>query len=76
MILQNDKLELYTTSIVRLLEAQPNLIDHVPSLGYIPKLCLQLNAHSNVSIPLAAVTILHELSSNEVNESRCVRKIK
>lgn len=63
---QCDKLELYTTSIVRLLEAQPNLCDHVPSLGYIPKLCLQLSSQSNPNVPVAAITILHQLSVNEV----------
>ncbi|XP_065200940.1 dnaJ homolog subfamily C member 13 isoform X2 [Planococcus citri] len=68
---QHDKLELFTTSVIRLLESQPNLSDHVPSLGYIPKLCLQLSSHSNCNIPLSAITILHQLSLSEV----CVNSI-
>lgn len=78
---QSDKLELYTTSVIRLLEAQPNLCDHIPSLGYIPKLCLQLSSQSNPNVPLAAVTILHQLSLNEacincVCQTECLGPMK
>jgi len=66
LLFQNDKLEIVTTSIVKLLEAQPHLSDQVPALGHIPRLCFQLSLLSNPEVPKSVLMILHQLSLNEV----------
>lgn len=79
MSFQNDKLEIITLSIVKLLEVQPHLSDQVPALGHIPRLCFQLSLLSNPDVPKSVLMILHQLSLNEVNLDYflyCLQKFK
>ncbi|XP_049787278.1 dnaJ homolog subfamily C member 13 [Schistocerca cancellata] len=60
-------LELATSALVCLLQAQPALADHVPALGHIPRICHQIVAQLQQSaVPRAAIRILHQLATSEV----------
>lgn len=54
-------LDISTTALVLLLNAQPNLADSVPVLGHIPKFFRQLSVQ-----PKSALTVLHQLSLSDV----------
>uniref|UniRef100_A0A182NJR4 J domain-containing protein n=1 Tax=Anopheles dirus TaxID=7168 RepID=A0A182NJR4_9DIPT len=58
--IDKDVLDLATTALVLLLNAQPNLADSIPVLGHIPKFFRQLSVQ-----PKSALTVLHQLSLSE-----------
>ncbi|CAH0774017.1 unnamed protein product [Bemisia tabaci] len=61
-----EMLNVMTTAVVNLLQAQPNLADQVPALGHIPRICLHLNSTKSVSVPKSVIRILHQLALSEV----------
>ncbi|CAG2054418.1 unnamed protein product [Timema podura] len=77
-----DLLELATSALVSLLQAQPALADQVPSLGHIPRLCRQMvlcKQHNDV--PKAAILVLHQLATSEVciqamGHTECINPLK
>ncbi|XP_066599154.1 dnaJ homolog subfamily C member 13 isoform X2 [Prorops nasuta] len=77
-----DMLELTTQALVCLLQAQPNLADHVPSLGHIPRLCRQMAVHNGQpSIYKTAILILHQLALSEICissicQTECISPLK
>ncbi|XP_050098670.1 dnaJ homolog subfamily C member 13 isoform X1 [Anopheles aquasalis] len=69
-------LDLATTGLVLLLNAQPNLADSVPVLGHIPKFFRQLSVQ-----PKSALTVLHQLSLSEIcvsaiSQTECIPSLK
>lgn len=64
-LFQVDMLEIATNALVALLQAQPTLGNHVPSLGYVPRLIKQMTQIHSSAIP-RAVLMLHQLALNEV----------
>lgn len=62
--LDSNLLDLISKCLLGLLQAQPNLIDLVPSLGHIPKLCCQLTS-SPLPVSKSIVATLHILSLSE-----------
>uniref|UniRef100_A0A182Y246 J domain-containing protein n=1 Tax=Anopheles stephensi TaxID=30069 RepID=A0A182Y246_ANOST len=71
-----DVLDLATTALVLLLNAQPNLADAVPVLGHIPKFFRQLSVQ-----PKSALTVLHQLSLSEIcvsaiSQTECIPSLK
>ncbi|XP_050073180.1 dnaJ homolog subfamily C member 13 [Anopheles maculipalpis] len=71
-----DVLDLATTALVLLLNAQPNLADTVPVLGHIPKFFRQLSVQ-----PKSALTVLHQLSLSEIcvsaiSQTECIPSLK
>lgn len=58
---EKESLELSTTALIALLNAQPNLADAIPVLGHIPKFFTQLSIQ-----PKSALKVLHQLSLSEV----------
>nr|CAD7257437.1 unnamed protein product [Timema shepardi] len=64
-----DLLELATSALVSLLQAQPALADQVPSLGHIPRLCRQMvSCKQHSDVPKAAILVLHQLATSEVRD--------
>lgn len=59
-------LEMATNALVALLQAQPALANHVPSLGHVPRLLKQMTQLHSSAIPRAAIMMLHQLALNEV----------
>ncbi|XP_053672781.1 dnaJ homolog subfamily C member 13 [Anopheles nili] len=71
-----DVLDLATTALVLLLNAQPNLADSIPVLGHIPKFFRQLSVQ-----PKSALTVLHQLSLSEIcvsaiSQTECIPSLK
>jgi DnaJ family protein C protein 13 len=65
-------LEIGTTALCSLLQAQPALLDLVPSMGHIPRLFRQMGSNVRQTIvPKSAILILNSLS----NSSICVAAI-
>ncbi|XP_058835825.1 dnaJ homolog subfamily C member 13 isoform X1 [Topomyia yanbarensis] len=69
-------LDISTTALVLLLNAQPNLSDSVPVLGHIPKFFRQLSVQ-----PRSALTVLHQLSLSEIcvsaiSQTDCIPALK
>ncbi|KFB50438.1 AGAP005771-PA-like protein [Anopheles sinensis] len=69
-------LDLATTALVLLLNAQPNLADSIPVLGHIPKFFRQLSVQ-----PKSALTVLHQLSLSEIcvsaiSQTECIPSLK
>ncbi|XP_065077705.1 dnaJ homolog subfamily C member 13 isoform X2 [Ochlerotatus camptorhynchus] len=69
-------LEISTTALVLLLNAQPNLADSVPVLGHIPKFFRQLSVQ-----PKSALTVLHQLSLSDIcvsaiSQTDCIPALK
>ncbi|XP_029728722.2 dnaJ homolog subfamily C member 13 isoform X2 [Aedes albopictus] len=69
-------LDISTTALVLLLNAQPNLADSVPVLGHIPKFFRQLSVQ-----PKSALTVLHQLSLSEIcvsaiSQTDCILALK
>lgn len=64
-----DFLEMATNALCALLQAQPALLDMVPSMGHIPRLCRQMGCNiRQVSVPKASIQILHALSNSTVSK--------
>ncbi|XP_013794496.1 LOW QUALITY PROTEIN: dnaJ homolog subfamily C member 13-like [Limulus polyphemus] len=61
-------LEMVTTALVSLLQAQPTLLDQVPALGHIPRLLKTVDAQDD-AIPKSCLLILHQLANSEA----CIR---
>ncbi|XP_046663118.1 LOW QUALITY PROTEIN: dnaJ homolog subfamily C member 13-like [Homalodisca vitripennis] len=61
-----DLLEVVVTALVNLLQSHPMLADQVPSLGYIPRLCVLLHSHHPPQACHAILRILHQLSISDV----------
>lgn len=59
---QKEVLDVSTSALVSLLNAQPNLADAIPVLGHIPKFFRQLSIQ-----PKSALTVLHQLSLSDVS---------
>ncbi|KAI5693331.1 hypothetical protein M8J75_013933 [Diaphorina citri] len=73
-------LDLISKCLLGLLQAQPNLIDLVPSLGHIPRLCCQLSS-SPLPVSKSIVATLHILSLSEacvgsMSQVDCIGPIK
>lgn len=66
-MLQTELLEMGTTALCSLLQAQPALLDLVPSMGHIPRLCRQMGASRQVAVPKSAIQILNALSLSTVS---------
>lgn len=65
--LQVEHLEMSTAALCALLQVQPALLDLVPSMGHIPRLCHQMGANvRQLAIPKAAILILNSLSLSSV----------
>ncbi|XP_055621008.1 dnaJ homolog subfamily C member 13 isoform X2 [Toxorhynchites rutilus septentrionalis] len=69
-------LDISTTALVLLLNAQPNLADSVPVLGHIPKFFRQLSIQ-----PKSALAVLHQLSLSEIcvsaiSQTDCILALK
>ncbi|KAJ4448169.1 DnaJ sub C member 13, partial [Periplaneta americana] len=63
-----------TSALVCLLQAQPALADHVPSLGHIPQLCKQMVIHRQQGAVIrAAILVLHQLATSEALEADMVQ---
>nr|CAD7257436.1 unnamed protein product [Timema shepardi] len=77
-----DLLELATSALVSLLQAQPALADQVPSLGHIPRLCRQMvSCKQHSDVPKAAILVLHQLATSEVciqamGHTECINPLK
>ncbi|XP_069681979.1 dnaJ homolog subfamily C member 13 isoform X2 [Periplaneta americana] len=71
-----------TSALVCLLQAQPALADHVPSLGHIPQLCKQMVIHRQQGAVIrAAILVLHQLATSEVciqamGHTECISPLK
>lgn len=58
-----------TSAVCALLQAQPALLDLVPSMGHIPRLCHQMGANvRQLAVPKAAILILNSLSLSSVSK--------
>ncbi|XP_017781227.1 PREDICTED: dnaJ homolog subfamily C member 13 [Nicrophorus vespilloides] len=58
-----DLLEMATKALCLLLQAQPALLELIPSMGYIPRLCKQIGSNvRQISVPKAGIQILNSLS--------------
>uniref|UniRef100_A0A182WKY9 J domain-containing protein n=1 Tax=Anopheles minimus TaxID=112268 RepID=A0A182WKY9_9DIPT len=74
--MDKDVLDLATTALVLLLNAQPNLADAIPVLGHIPKFFRQLSVQ-----PKSALTVLHQLALSEIcvsaiSQTECIPSLK
>lgn len=57
-----------TTALCCLLTAQPALLDLIPSMGQIPRLCRQMGGNVRQAVvPKSAIQILNALSSSNVS---------
>lgn len=80
--IDSDTLELSTQALVCLLQAQPTLADHVPSLGHIPRLCRQMAIQNGQpTVYKAAILILHQLAASEtcvssISQTECINPLK
>ncbi|XP_065167125.1 dnaJ homolog subfamily C member 13 isoform X2 [Atheta coriaria] len=77
-----DFLEMATNALCALLQAQPALLDMVPSMGHIPRLCRQMGCNiRQVSVPKASIQILHALSNSTIcitaiAQTECMHALK
>ncbi|XP_023012432.2 receptor mediated endocytosis 8 isoform X1 [Leptinotarsa decemlineata] len=75
-------LELCTTSLCSLLQAQPALLDLIPSMGHIPRLCRQMGSNiRQVVVPKSAISILNSLSMSNIcigalAQTECMHPLK
>ncbi|KAF5295196.1 hypothetical protein FQA39_LY13201 [Lamprigera yunnana] len=75
-------LEMGTNAACALLQAQPSLLDLIPSMGYIPRLCRQMGSNlKQAVVPKCAISILHIFSLNSlcitaVAQSDCMYPLK
>lgn len=64
-------LDLSTTALCALLQAQPALLDLIPSMGHIPRLCRQMGSNvRQIAVPKSAICILNSLSMSNVSTRR------
>lgn len=57
-----------TAALCALLHAQPALLDLIPSMGHIPRLCNQMSKNvRRVYVPKASIEIMNLLSKNDVS---------
>ncbi|XP_055697619.1 dnaJ homolog subfamily C member 13 isoform X2 [Phlebotomus papatasi] len=73
---QKEVLDVSTSALVSLLNAQPNLADAIPVLGHIPKFFRQLSIQ-----PKSALTVLHQLSLSDIcvaaiAQTECIESLK
>ncbi|GJQ87934.1 putative dnaJ homolog subfamily C member [Trypoxylus dichotomus] len=77
-----EQLEMSTTALCALLQAQPTLSDLVPAMGHIPRLCRQMGTNiRQICVPKSAIQILHALSNNNIcvsaiAQSDCMHPLK
>ncbi|XP_072378328.1 dnaJ homolog subfamily C member 13 [Diabrotica undecimpunctata] len=75
-------LELCTTALCALLQSQPALLDLVPSMGHIPRLCRQMGSNiRQIVVPKSAICILNSLSMSTIcvsaiAQSDCMHPLK
>ncbi|CAG9764959.1 unnamed protein product [Ceutorhynchus assimilis] len=75
-------LELTTNALCALLQAQPALLDLIPSFGHIPRICKQMGSNiRQIAIPKAAILILKALSMSNlcvgaIAETQCMHPLK
>ncbi|XP_023317683.1 dnaJ homolog subfamily C member 13 isoform X2 [Trichogramma pretiosum] len=80
--MESETLDLATQGLICLLQSQPSLADHVPSFGYIPRLCRQMSVQSaQTFVYKAAILILHQLANSEIcitsmSQTECIRPLK
>lgn len=77
-----ETLELGTSALCALLQSQPALLDLIPSMGHIPRLCRQMGSNVRQKIvPKSAIQILNSLSMSNIcvgaiAESECMHPLK
>ncbi|KAJ8925386.1 hypothetical protein NQ315_009217 [Exocentrus adspersus] len=60
-------LEISTTALCALLQAQPALLDLIPPMGHIPRLCRQMGSNiRQIAVPKSAICILNSLSMSNI----------
>lgn len=64
--INSEQLEVCTTALCALLQAQPALLELVPALGHIPKLCRQLSNKQQSVVCKSALLIVNALSYSSV----------
>lgn len=68
IIFQVELLDLCTSALCALLQNQPALLELIPSMGHIPRLCRQLGSNiRQLVVPKSAICILNSLSMNTVS---------
>ncbi|KAG5881132.1 hypothetical protein JTB14_020836 [Gonioctena quinquepunctata] len=78
----SELLELCTTALCSLLHAQPALLDLIPSMGHIPRLCRQMGSNiRQVAVPKSAISILNSLSMSNIcigaiAQTECMHPLK
>ncbi|KAF7280153.1 hypothetical protein GWI33_006329 [Rhynchophorus ferrugineus] len=62
-----DLLELGTNALCALLHTQPALLDTIPSMGHIPRLCRQMGSNlKQIVVPKSGILILNSLSMSNI----------
>ncbi|VEN42457.1 unnamed protein product [Callosobruchus maculatus] len=75
-------LEICTKALCCLLQNQPALLDLIPSMGHIPRLCRQMGSNiKQVVVPKSAICILNSLSMsnicvNAIAQTECMHPLK
>ncbi|EDV26296.1 uncharacterized protein TRIADDRAFT_21978 [Trichoplax adhaerens] len=72
-------LETVTTAIVAFFNAQPLMMDQLPSLGHIPRFFQSMSSR-NDAIPKASVTVVHTITSSDIciramTETECIGSV-
>lgn len=58
-----------TQALCLLLQAQQNLLDLIPSMGHIPRLCRQMGSNiRQIVVPKSSIQILNALSFSTVSK--------
>ncbi|CAF1209876.1 unnamed protein product [Didymodactylos carnosus] len=60
-----NEFEMLTQCLMQLLNAQPTLCEHIPSIGFLPTIIQGLECKDNNSICASSIKILYQLSKNE-----------
>ncbi|KAK6624832.1 hypothetical protein RUM44_011696 [Polyplax serrata] len=76
-----DLLEMSTNALVALLQTQPALGSHIPSLGHVPRFLHQMTQLRSTATSRAVVLILHQLALNEgcasaIGQTDCIMPLK
>ncbi|KAJ8971338.1 hypothetical protein NQ314_000751 [Rhamnusium bicolor] len=77
-----DLLETSTTALCSLLQVQPALLDLIPSMGLIPRLCRQMGCNiRQTAVPKSAICILNSLSMSNIcvsaiAQTECMHPLK
>lgn len=64
-------LETLTKALVYLFEAHSSTLDQVPSLGYIPRIFIIMEATKVNAVPKSAIEVVHQLANSEL----CIRSM-